>query len=313
MEPDEFVCSYDGDCLNGRICKTNDGSYPGLDDGICRDANWCKIEKHCEKRQTCNIIKNVCENLTGTSCNSQNDCTNGFYCKDDICIKNKVEGSSCEVQSNYSECEENLKCQNNICIKWGGTDGPCEYDFECLTGYKCKNSLCSKWGYINGPCEYDSDCIDGYDCSNNFCACIVPTNEMCNGIDDDCDNIVDNFNPNLVCDTKNHTLWQKHGSSIKLNWIDTMEYCRELDYQNITNWKVPDIDDFRNLLSNCGEEEIDDCDSCAASPLCNSIFPGDTKTYWADTYYSHYLVNLANGDIREPSDNNEEYNVRCVY
>jgi hypothetical protein len=76
------------------------------------------------------------------------------------------------------------------CWHWGNPI-PCGNGKVCISGQGCEPC-----GYVNEPCCENKTCLNKGLCNNSVCGpgC-VPSGEVCNGVDDDCDTQVDEGDP----------------------------------------------------------------------------------------------------------------------
>ena len=141
------------------------------------------------------------------SCTSHNNCTS-HWCDAGVCTPCSID-SNCNETTNYcatgvcSNCSNDESCATGLCKNKKCVS--CYSDTDCTNGYPCIQNKCqpctlgqNKSCYTGpggtqnvGECRSGNQtCIaEGYwgACANQ----VVPANETCNGIDDNCNRIVD--------------------------------------------------------------------------------------------------------------------------
>jgi hypothetical protein len=169
-----------GTCDDGSDCTTDT-----LMDGVCEHKPDLAI---CDDKIACTVDK-----CTSTGClhipdNSQ--CDDGTECTKDVCgaggcthTVGALPGCPCVAPgASFCACSSNNDCDSGFCTP--GPTGP-----VCTQG--CANADC--------PADWWCENVAGGD---GFFACVwhcIPQAETCNGVDDDCDGIVDNI---ASCDDK---------------------------------------------------------------------------------------------------------------
>jgi len=122
---------------------------------------------------------NAC--VTNTDCASGEQCVNGLC--DAVCV---AQTETCNGVDD--DCDG---------IVDNGCSVSCNSDTDCASGQWCVRGTCetdpSTFDGGSWSCTSNNDCLSGEDCINGSCvpSCVAQT-ETCNGIDDDCDGIVDN-------------------------------------------------------------------------------------------------------------------------
>ena len=169
------------ECNDGLVCT--DDFCTG--DGGCtyqRKSGYCLIDGECfadlavnpgNSCQQCDSDANPTGwfGTTGASCNDGNSCTLG-----DTCVAGECVGD-------LHPCDDGIECTANICDGSGG----------------CTFPLASGWCRINGVCWPAGYPEPGVDCSAcnpdvdpyNWTELSSSVQEVCNGVDDDCDGITD--------------------------------------------------------------------------------------------------------------------------
>ena len=133
--------------------------------------------------------------------------------------------------------------------------------------------------------------------------------------------------------TKTEKLQWSDKSTAAMNWDDAMNYCKNLNENGHSDWRLPNIDELRTLIQNCpatvtgGECKI--TDSCLSykdcfSNACNTYYDsnggysklGDTYYFWSSSVLSDnsdfaWYVDFNNGYI-SPNTKGFSISVRCV-
>lgn len=98
-----------------------------------------------------------------------------------------------------SPCASGLTCRENGCqsVPADGTGTSCTVDADCPAGHCELDGASDGPGVCSRSCSAEGDCIPGWTCAAELgsinaytCHCLATT-ETCNGLDDDCDGVVD--------------------------------------------------------------------------------------------------------------------------
>ena len=65
-----------------------------------------------------------------------------------------------------------------------------------------------------------------------------------------------NNNDGTIIDYATGLIWQKSGSKEPLNYIKAHEYIKQLNYNNVYNWRIPTIDELMSLIEPEGAYNI---------------------------------------------------------
>ncbi|MCK6513039.1 hypothetical protein L6R29_24175 [Myxococcota bacterium] len=173
----------------------------------------CGVVQECITGKDC-PVKYICQNGT---CIAQADpcaATGGTSCGS-ACVDLRTNNDHCGACA--TKCGIGSTCQNGQCK---AVTKPCQSNAECPTGQVCQNGQCKavtqpvctfgqdqtcnhrlEMSALAGTCLKDGTC----QCNTNFVknqssgkcdiACKAST-EICNGLDDDCDGVIDN---NCTC------------------------------------------------------------------------------------------------------------------
>ena len=175
----KIACNSSSDCPGDDVCANNVcetcAPSPETCDGVDDDCDGVvDNDATCPGGDVC--INGQCAGNGG--CQSDADCLLG-----EACVAGECEASACQPQTEACDgldndcdglvddgatCPANEVCANGACVPFGS----CQVDADCAALEVCLNGLCEP-----GPCQAQA--------------------EACDGVDNDCDGIVDENNPCL--------------------------------------------------------------------------------------------------------------------
>jgi len=198
----------------GKVLVANLSSCRG--NGPCNDGNACTFNDRCVKGQcrgtpyTCDdgnvCTNNVCDGAGGCAfppnsapCDDGNACTRNDTCARGICAGTAF------------TCDDGNPCTDDVCNGSGCTftanSAPCDDGNACTSNDVCSAGVCRGSGFCCSPgpetnCNngIDDDCDGLVDSADPDCqSSCVPVPEQCsNGVDDDCDGLIDAADPDCV-------------------------------------------------------------------------------------------------------------------
>ncbi len=178
-EFNETECTVDADCGEGKICVDNE----------CVDAPEppepeCVIDEDCDANQTC--VNETCVDIEPPEpeCVIDEDCDANQTCVNETCVDIEAPEPECTVDEN---CSANHTCVNGTCTPVEEPEPP-----ECVGNETrpCYNGPIEAIGV--GICSAGSEmCVNG-SWSGSCEGEILPANETCDGLDNDCDGLTDN-------------------------------------------------------------------------------------------------------------------------
>jgi len=197
---DGNACTFDDRCVNGQCRGT---PY------TCDDGNVC-TNNVCDGAGGCSFPPNTAPCNDGNLCTRNDTCANGvcsgtpFTCDDgNVCTNDACNGSGCTFTPNAASCDDgNLCTRNDTCA-----NGVCAgIAFTCNDGNVCTDDACNGTGCTfapnSAPCDDGNACTSNDTCSGGVCrggssSCCSPGPETncTNGIDDDCDGLIDGADP----------------------------------------------------------------------------------------------------------------------
>ena len=302
-EPGSFgwPCDEAADCLSGYCVE----SWLGK---VC--------SQHCEEEcpnegWTCSLIQNTCP-----------DCQ---Y----ICIPDFVH--LCQPCKDNNECGGDLVETGDRCVDYGPfgkfCGGECDWDSDCPQDYVCQGFDIG--GEVLGQCVPESGVCDCSDLSvkkgltticyvqNEFGMCLgeklctpdglsdcdaeFPKPEECNGLDDDCDQQVDEDIPQMDCEVPNAfgtcrgTFLCQDSNLICDAPQAKPETCNGLDDDCDGDTDEDFLDTNGNGLADCQEEDDDGDGVLDWQDNCDKIYNPGQKDYDSDQM----------GDICDPDDDND--------
>lgn len=204
-------CRGNGPCDDGNACTFNDRCVKGVCRGTpysCDDGNVC-TDDVCDGAGGCRFPPNIAPCHDGNLCTRNDTCANGvcsgtpFTCDDgNVCTDDACNGVGCTFTANNAPCDDgNLctrsdTCANAVCAGVA---------FTCDDGNACTDDACNGVGCTftpnNAPCDDGNACTSTDTCSGgvcrgtNTCCSPGPETNCTNGIDDDCDGLIDAADP----------------------------------------------------------------------------------------------------------------------
>jgi hypothetical protein len=93
----------------------------------------------------------------------------------------------------------------------------------------------------------------------------------------------------VVVDLSQALMWNVTPSSY-VTWPEANTFCKAMTAGGYTDWVLPSYQDYETVLGNCVMDPnlgggADQCATCAASPACTAMFPGNGGLYWNSTTY----------------------------
>ncbi len=186
-------------CFN-RQYETCDSAGVGLNDPPLPEGSSCS--------SSCGLVETICSDgvdndLDGLIDCGDSDCNNlpcnsGGGCSADLCT-----GGTC-IGGAPLDCNDNNVCTNDSCVQSScineiDTNNPCT-DFNPCTTDSCDLSGdCLSVNLPNGTsCDDESPCTLNDECQDGQCIGTVPAEICNNGVDDDCDTLVDGADPDCA-------------------------------------------------------------------------------------------------------------------
>ncbi|MBP5591611.1 DUF1566 domain-containing protein [bacterium] len=144
-------------------------------------------------------------------------------CTEDMCANAEFSTGKCETNSfmneAYCQCEEGYLHISSGCMT------PCE---KC-EGLEGGDGTC----VATSSYEYTCGCKHGYFNSDNQC---LPV--------EDC-----NVSNRFPCINSSQKFMWAIPAQRRMKWEKAKKYCEDLDYLGYTNWRLPDIDELRTIVS----------------------------------------------------------------
>ena len=285
--------SYCVPTANGQVCTT-----------YCVDS--------CSAGWTCKLISN--------------DATDVTY----ICVP--IHATLCDPCHKHSDCSSQLTGEGNFCIDQGAEGkfcgGTCEF-VDCPSGYSCENvdidgvtrkqclpadgvCECSQWAMehnLTTVCELTNDwgaCVGERVCTLSglqSCDALPAEQELCNGRDDNCDDIVDNITTPEPCQKTNE--WgqcpgniecQEGGLGVCNAPAPAQDICDGLDNDcdGATDEDFPDSD--ADGAADCVDPDDDDDGLLDGEDNCETAYNPGQENFDGD----------AKGDACDADDDNDE-------
>ncbi len=152
-----------------------------------------------------------------TSCDPASGCADGAVCREDLCL------AACAADA---DCPAGAVCAEGVCFSSRGA--ACAADSDCPAESVCAAGACAALPPVLA-CAADADCPAGSACdASGACAATPPecvaAAEVCNGVDDDCDGLVDE-GADSACDDADPSTADACTAGACTHGSDPTEWC----------------------------------------------------------------------------------------
>ncbi len=202
--PNANCCNSNAECGDNNLCTADICSGPG---GTCSYPvinGCCNTDMDCTKGNacsgsTCPVPGGFCQGGPIPGCCAQDsDCLDNDLCTLDVCnvatktCSNTAVQGCCNVDG---DCDDNNTCTSDHCSGPGGTclftgiPGCCSPN-DPMIGKECEVPMSP---FDKAPCKPGH-----FECTNGVFQCVgavKPGLEACNGVDDNCDGVIDSPPP----------------------------------------------------------------------------------------------------------------------
>jgi hypothetical protein len=307
-DPSDGVCKVACEvnkCENKQACNQTTG--------LCEDTVESQYQMECTENEDC--LSNLCIEVgeskqCSLNCNILESCGNGWDCApyNDESICAPILNNSCDT------CNDDADCSifGGKCLEINGIKScldSCEYSDNCATGFSCTNTdingdifkLCSPNG---NSCDCNNDNINltlSCDIGNEFGTCKgskvctetgwsecggqTPSLDICDGIDNNCDGLVDNVEV-VACQNGNE-VGTCFGSLTCQNGVEfcdartpVAESCNGID--DDCNGEIDELEDL-------GCRTTNQIGSCSGVQICNG------ETGWGECNAPIAVIEVCDG------------------
>lgn len=272
----------------------------------CEWCNECNGNEFSQGPNRCVPVGECKYSCTLNECNAQCDITNGGFEVQIFCDDKCVDGNLFIRQDVFNTCLESCIPTKNICGQ--GIQQSCG-GIECSEVYpntigSCNNLCRSDSDFSNGIDDFCQNCVLDFnlDCScaenhfnfnqdqNDGCeAFCIPSEEICDNLDNDCDGDIDEGNICTECIIDSDCIDNNacngietcsqgnciEGTPLKCDnglFCDGIETCNP--NMGCENGQPMDCNDGVSCTSDRCNEELDKCDNLPDNTICT--FPGQT-------------------------------------
>jgi hypothetical protein len=163
-------CATDADCPAGvcvaGVCEFEPEPWACAADADCPAGSTCEagacVTVCTPAAEVCNGVDDDCDGVVDEDCSS---CAAGETMCGAVCVDTLFDELNCGACA--TACAAGQTCLRGVCIAGG-----CTSDADCDDGDPATADTC-----VAGVCEHGGTC--------------VPAAEICNGLDDDCDGVID--------------------------------------------------------------------------------------------------------------------------